>query len=263
MKTTYIAKSQVLKLLPTKIKTYTVISSPNCQLLSTPFCPHLLHAPQISFTRSFSGVRPMYLHYHQYKTKNIRVYFKKNVFVNASKSLILFRYCPHPLCSLILHNHSAPLAHSPIHSAPLSHSPHPLHPLIDHIRQRRKKALLISSTLTVPVFKFKFLHNAPHQKRQICVCYVVFFAHENKNYSEIYVWTSSLLLSEVSILALPSHSCLHVQELHTTHTDRQTHRHTHTHTNTHTTCILEKWLPLQGERAHSLYFWSFQNQSKQ
>ena len=29
-----------------------------------------------------------------------------------------------------------------------------------------------------------------------------------------YEWVSILLLSEVSISALPSHSCLHVQELH-------------------------------------------------
>ena len=25
---------------------------------------------------------------------------------------------------------------------------------------------------------------------------------------------------------------------------------------------LEKWFPLQGERAHSLYFWSFQQKKK-
>ena len=49
---------------------------------------------------------------------------------------------------------------------------------------------------------------------------------EKKPYSEKYEWESLLLLSELSISALPSHSCLHVQELHT-------HTHTHTH-NTHT-----------------------------
>ena len=27
--------------------------------------------------------------------------------------------------------------------------------------------------------------------------------------------------------------------------------------------ILEKWFPLQGERAHSLYFWSFQKQNRE
>ena len=43
---------------------------------------------------------------------------------------------------------------------------------------------------------------------------------EKKTYSEKYEWESLLLLSELSISALPSHSCLHVQELHT---------HTHTH----------------------------------
>ena len=60
---------------------------------------------------------------------------------------------------------------------------------------------------------------------------------EKKTYSEKYEWESLLLLSELSISALPSHSCLRVQELHTTqthtythtHTDRQTDRHTHTH----------------------------------
>ena len=89
-----------------------------------------------------------------------------------------------------------------------------------------KSNLHVSSTLTVPVFKFKFLHYASHQKSQVCVLYGIFFAHENKTYSEKYEWTSSLLLSEVSILAMPSHSCLHVQGLRTTHTDRHTHTHT-------------------------------------
>ena len=50
-------------------------------------------------------------------------------------------------------------------------------------------------------------------------------------------------ISSLSRSALPSHSCLHVQELHTTQTDR------HTHTHTHTICILlEKWFPLKSER---------------
>ena len=40
-----------------------------------------------------------------------------------------------------------------------------------------------------------------------------------KTYSEKYEWESLLLLSELSISALPSHSFLHVKELHThTHT---------------------------------------------
>ena len=60
-------------------------------------------------------------------------------------------------------------------------------------------------------------------------CISNFFVHENKTYSEKYEWASLLLLSEVSISALPSNSCLHVQELYTTQTDRQTHTH-----NTHT-----------------------------
>ena len=53
---------------------------------------------------------------------------------------------------------------------------------------------------------------------------------EKKTYSEKYEWESLLLLSELSISALPSHSCLCVQELHTT----QTHTHTHTHTHRQT-----------------------------
>ena len=53
-----------------------------------------------------------------------------------------------------------------------------------------------------------------------------FFAYEKKTYSEKNEWAYLLLLSELSISALPSHSCLHVQELHTTQTDRQTDTHT-------------------------------------
>ena len=48
-------------------------------------------------------------------------------------------------------------------------------------------------------------------------------------------WASLLLLLEVSITDLPSHSCLHVQELHNTQTGRQTDAPTHTHyTHIHT-----------------------------
>ena len=66
----------------------------------------------------------------------------------------------------------------------------------------------------------------------MCILWCVssFFACEKKTYSEKYEWESLLLLSELSISALPSHSCLRVQELHTTQTDRHTHTHTHTHT---------------------------------
>ena len=42
----------------------------------------------------------------------------------------------------------------------------------------------ISSTFTVPLFKFKFLYYAPHKKRQKCVLYGVFYAHENRTYSD-------------------------------------------------------------------------------
>ena len=54
---------------------------------------------------------------------------------------------------------------------------------------------------------------------------------EKKTYSEKYEWESLLLQSELSMSALPSHSCLHVQELHT-------HTHACTHAHTHTICIL-------------------------
>ena len=63
----------------------------------------------------------------------------------------------------------------------------------------------------------------------MCILWCV-SSFEKKTYSEKYEWESLLLLSELSISALPSHSCLRVQELHTTHT--------HTHTHTHTICIL-------------------------
>ena len=41
MKTKYIIKKKIYH--KQNKKTYTVTSSPNCQLLSTLFCPHLLH----------------------------------------------------------------------------------------------------------------------------------------------------------------------------------------------------------------------------
>ena len=45
----------------------------------------------------------------------------------------------------------------------------------------------------------------------MCILWCVsnFFAYEKKTYSEKYEWESLLLLSELSISALPSHSCLH------------------------------------------------------
>ena len=92
----------------------------------------------------------------------------------------------------------------------------------------------------------------------MCILWCVsnFFAYEKKTYSEKYEWASLLLLSELSISALPSHSCLHVQELHTTQTDRQTDRqtdtHTHTHTqiHTHTICILlqERFITYENKK---------------
>ena len=67
----------------------------------------------------------------------------------------------------------------------------------------------------------------------MCILWCV-SSFEKKTYSEKYEWESLLLLSELSISALPSHSYLRVQELHTTQTDTHTHTHTHTETDRHT-----------------------------
>ena len=58
-----------------------------------------------------------------------------------------------------------------------------------------------------------------------CVYYGVFQTslHMKRKLTLRNMRASLLLLSELSISALPSHSCLHVQELHTT--DRQTDTH--------------------------------------
>ena len=169
---TNIYKYLVLKIYPTKIKTYTATSSPNCQLLSTLFCPHplhplqicsthskcvpptpnLLHPLQICSTRSDGSARSdvwlMFLHYINTKQKHIKYFFLPN----ANKY-------PHQIFST---------------STPLAHSSHPLrcsfstslHPLIYSIRQRRENAhetvSISASPTTVPVFKFKFLYYAPH-----------------------------------------------------------------------------------------------------
>ena len=94
------------------------MSSSNCQLLSTPFCPHPLHPLPICSThtkfapptpncsaRSFSVIFRRLAHVstlYQYKTKT------------HTSIIFLIRYSPHPLRSLILHIHSA--SHSPHHS---------------------------------------------------------------------------------------------------------------------------------------------------
>ena len=146
---TNIYKYLVLKTQPTKIKTYTATSSPNCQLPSTLFCPHplyplqicsthskfapatpnLLHPLQICSARSFSDVWLMFLHY---------INTKQKVFLCQTQINILIRYSPHPLRSLILHIRSA--AHSPHHSTHsytvldkggkmhMKQSPYQLHP---------------------------------------------------------------------------------------------------------------------------------------
>ena len=142
----------------------------------------------------------MFLHYINTKQKHIKVFFL------PTQINIVIRYSPHPLRSLILHNH--PAAHSPHHSTHsytvldkggkmhMKQSPNQLHP---------QQFLSSSSSFYI------MLH--------VCIlgCVSSFFAYEKKN-----EWESLF-----SISALPSHSCLHVQELHTTQTDRHTHTHTH------------------------------------
>ena len=71
----------------------------------------------------------------------------------------------------------------------------------------------------------------------MCILWCV-SSFEKKTYSEKYEWESLLLLSELSISALPSHSCLRVQELHTTHT--------------HTQCLKLRFLHLQCHTILSL-----------
>ena len=68
----------------------------------------------------------------------------------------------------------------------------------------------------------------------MCILWCV-SSFKKKTYSEKYEWESLLLLSELSISALPSHSCLRVQELHTTQTDRHTHTHRQRRENAHET----------------------------
>ena len=98
---TNIYKNLVLKNLAHKKKTNTATSSPNCQVLSTLFCPHPLHQLQICSThtkfapptpnllhrhqicsttpnlsaRSFSDNWLMFLHYIYTKQKHIKVFF--------------------------------------------------------------------------------------------------------------------------------------------------------------------------------------------
>ena len=120
------------------------------------------------------------------------------------------------------------------------------------------KPSLLSAPPSVLVFKFKFLRYAPHQNRQIiCVCYGVFFEHENITYSEIYEWFVAIrslhISSALAFLSSCSRITYHTQTH--THTHIHTYIHTHTHIHTHTIGILlEKWFPLKSERAHSLYF---------
>ena len=87
---------------------------------------------------------------------------------------------------------------------------------------------------TVSVFKFKFLHYAPHQKRQICVYYGVFHSLHMK-----IKLTLRNMNGRLYCCYQKSPYQLHVQELHTTQTDRLSDTHTHnmyiiiSHSNVH------------------------------
>ena len=194
---------------------------------SAPPTPNLLHplqicsihskfAPPAHFQTSGSC---FYIIIHT-KQKHIRVFFLQ------TQINILFRYSPH---LLILH----------IHSTLLAHSPHPLHPLIHSIRQRRKNALetvsISASTSTVPVFKFKFLHYAPHQKRQLCVYYGVFQMKINLTLRNITLRNMNGRLYccyQKSPYQLCPHILVFMFKNYIPHrqTDRRTQSHTHTHT---------------------------------
>ena len=160
----------------------------------------------------------MFLHYHPYKTKT----HKSNFFANANKSPLQIFFT----------------------SSPLGHSPHPLHstysfststpPTHNSIRQRRIMHLKQSPYQLQPQqflsSSSSFFSTLCSTSKETTMSILWYVSNENKSYSEKYEWASLLLLSEVSISTLPSHSCLHVQELHTTQTDKQTDRQTHTHT---------------------------------
>ena len=137
----------------------------------------------------------MFLHYINTKQKHI------NYFFCQTQINILIRYSPHPLrCSFSTS----------------------LHPLIYSIRQRREMYMKQSPYQLHPQ-QFLSSSSSFYIMLHMCILWCV-SSFEKKTYSEKYEWESSLLLSELSISALSSHSCLHVQELHITHT------HTHTHT---------------------------------
>ena len=148
----------------------------------------------------------MFLHFINTKQKHI-----KNFWPNANKY-------PHQIFST-----STPLTHSPHHS---THS----YTVLDKARKMHMK----QSPYQLQPQQFLSSSSSFYIMLHMCILWCVsnFFAYEKKTYSEKYEWESLLLLTELSISALPSHSCLHVQELHTTQTDRQTDRHTHTHTYT-------------------------------
>ena len=81
----------------------------------------------------------------------------------------------------------------------------------------------------------QFLSSSSSFYIMLHMCIWCVSSFKKKTYSEKYEWESLLLLSELSISALPSHSCLRVQELHTTQTDRHTHTHRQRRENAHET----------------------------
>ena len=95
----------------------------------------------------------------------------------------------------------------------------------------------------------------------MCILWCV-SSFEKKTYSQKYEWESLLLLSELSISALPSHSCLRVQELHTTqtHTHTHTHTHAHTHARTHTHTQTDRQTDRQTH-THTQYVYYYKNVS--
>ena len=137
------------------------MSSPNCQLFSTLFWPHLLHPLQTCSTRTLSDIRLMFRHYLQNKTKT----HKSIKTCKQVKNLILYRYSVFSTSTL------------------LAHSPYLLHSLIHIIRQRKRKMhmkpyLHISSTLRVPSSSSSFyimLHIIRDKYVYVMVCFKLLY----------------------------------------------------------------------------------------
>ena len=169
---------------------------------STPPTPNLLHPLQICSTHTKfappAQTAPLaqtsgscfYIISIQNK-KHIKVIFFCQTQIN-----ILIRYSPHPLRSLILHIHSA--AHSPLHS---THS----YTVLD----KGGKMHMKQSPYQLNPQQFLSSSSNFYIMLHMCILWCV-SSFEKKTYSEKYEWESLLLLPELSISALPSHSCLRV-----------------------------------------------------